>query len=342
MLQLQYYNNKLTKIQIEKILTNYNIKYNTMKNEIDAKFNSMIKLFVNDIRGFLENIEEISNERKKIKEAENSQIEIAILKSKLEEKVLNEHKMKNEIDNLTKENSSLKTKIKAKTNVKKTRILSDLSNPHSTILKTETKPTINRYKKLVKEATKPNKDKNKEKNNNNNSISKINNDENKISNKKIVKNRKNNLSYSTDKRNSKDLENMKSGSIQRKGNHSMEKRVIKNIKNISIRNNKSIKNKNRKNLEQKTPQNKHKTYNTTENNNNSINNKKNISIEIDDKYETLEIQPFEQSIGEDESVLTVDDVIDEEIKELEMDEENIILLMDQIKQFKKSYNNCEL
>lgn len=340
MLQLQYYNNKLTKTQIEKILTNYNIKYNTMKNEIDAKFNSMIKLFVNDIRGFLENIEEISNERKKIKEAENSQIEIAILKSKLEEKVVNENKMKNEIDSLTKENSSLKIKIKEKTNVKKNRILSDLSNPNSTILKSEIKPKINKYKKLVKEATKQNKDKNKEKNNN--SINKINNDENKINNKKIVKNRKNNRSFSTEKRNSKDVEKMKSSTIQHKNNQSMEKRTIKNIKNISIRSNKSIKNKNRKNLERKTPQKMHKIYSTTENNNNSINNKKNISIEIDEKYDTLEIQPFDQSIGEDESFLTVDDVIDEEIKELEMDEENIILLMDQIKQFNNSYKNYKL
>ena len=65
MLQNQYFNSKLTKNQIEKILANYNIKYNTMKNEIEAKFNSLIKLFINDIKAFLENIEEISNERKK-------------------------------------------------------------------------------------------------------------------------------------------------------------------------------------------------------------------------------------------------------------------------------------
>ena len=61
MLQNQYYNSKLSHAHIEKILANYNIKYNTMKNEIDAKFNSMIKLFINDIKAFLENIEEIIN-----------------------------------------------------------------------------------------------------------------------------------------------------------------------------------------------------------------------------------------------------------------------------------------
>ena len=98
MLQNQYYNHKLTKSQIEKILKNYDIKYITMKNEIDAKFNSMIKLFINDIKAFLENIEEISNERKKIKEAENQEIEMAILKNKIEEKNKNENKLKNELE----------------------------------------------------------------------------------------------------------------------------------------------------------------------------------------------------------------------------------------------------
>ena len=95
MFQNQYYNSKLSKKHIEKLLEVYNIKYNTMKKEIDAKFDNMINLFVNDIRAFLENTEEIRNERKKIKEAENTQMEIEILKSKLEEKSINENKMKN-------------------------------------------------------------------------------------------------------------------------------------------------------------------------------------------------------------------------------------------------------
>ena len=141
MLQNQYYNYKLSKNHIEKILGNYNIKYNTMKKEIDAKFNNMIKLFVNDIRAFLENIEEISNERKKIKEAEKSQMEINILKSQLEEKLINENKMKNEIELLTKEISSLKIKMKTHSKVSKNKTHAqthtDLVNNNSTILKTE-------------------------------------------------------------------------------------------------------------------------------------------------------------------------------------------------------------
>ena len=143
MLQNQYYNSKLSKNHIDKILGNYNIKYNTMKKEIDAKFNNMITLFVNDIRAFLENIEEISNERKKIKEAENAQMEISILKSQLEEKNINESKMKNEIDILTKEISSLKTKMKIHSKASKNKTHShtntdtDLPNYNSVILKSE-------------------------------------------------------------------------------------------------------------------------------------------------------------------------------------------------------------
>ena len=151
MLQSQYYNHKLTKNHIEKILTNYNIKYNTMKNEIDAKFNSMIKLFVNDIRAFLENIEEINNERKRIKDAENNQIEISILKSKLEEKSLNEIKLLNEIDFLTKENYSLKTKVKIKKSKSKSKKktksknTNEFNTTNSVILKTEERPVKSRY-----------------------------------------------------------------------------------------------------------------------------------------------------------------------------------------------------
>ena len=114
MFQNQYYNRNLTKEHIEKILTNYNIKYNTMKNEIDAKFNSMIKLFINDIKAFLENIEEISTERKKIKEAENKELELAILKNKLEEKNRTENALRNQVELLTKENERLEKKIKLK------------------------------------------------------------------------------------------------------------------------------------------------------------------------------------------------------------------------------------
>ena len=112
MLQLQYYNNKLTKTQIDGILNTFNIKYTTVKNEIDSKINSLIKLAMDDILKFLQNIEEITKERKKIKDFENIQREYEILSSKLKEKTLNEHKLENDIESLQKEIEYLKNENK--------------------------------------------------------------------------------------------------------------------------------------------------------------------------------------------------------------------------------------
>ena len=42
MIQKQYLTNNLKKSHIERIVQNYNIKYLTMKNEIDNKLNNLI------------------------------------------------------------------------------------------------------------------------------------------------------------------------------------------------------------------------------------------------------------------------------------------------------------
>ena len=313
MFQNQYCNLKLTKNHIDKILINYNIKYNTLKNEIDAKFNNMIKLFVNDIRAFLENIEEINNERKRIKEAENSQMEIAILKSKLEEKVLNENKMKNEIDILTKENSSLKSKIKIQLTTSKSKNEKEFNN--NSILKTESRVTKNKYMRFtVGDGIK-----------NKNILSKIRIKTEGNKNRKKFNGKKNiYLSSSMEKKSLKEVENLKYSSIQtrKKNYNSMEKR------------NNKIKNKN--NVVQRTPQNKniilYSTGNVSTNNLNKKKDNYNNTMENFHKINS-EIHPFEQSLGEDDSLIT--DVIEEEIKELEMDEENILLLIEEINDLKK-------
>ena len=49
MLQKQYYTYKLSKTQIDHILANYNIKYTTMKIEIESKLTNMIQVFLKDI-----------------------------------------------------------------------------------------------------------------------------------------------------------------------------------------------------------------------------------------------------------------------------------------------------
>jgi hypothetical protein len=113
MLQLQYYNAKLTKKHIDNILNNFNIKYSTIKNEIDAKLNSLLKIFMEDILSFLENIEEITKERKKIKEFENMKREYDILNLKYKEKTLNERKLESNIESLQKEITFLKNEKQA-------------------------------------------------------------------------------------------------------------------------------------------------------------------------------------------------------------------------------------
>lgn len=111
MLQMQYYTYKLSKKQINHILNNYNIKYNTMKSEIESKMNLMIQVFLKDILAFLENIEEIALERDKLKELDRTKQENKSLKNQLQEKAKNEYRLKNEIEALNKKLNFLKAKI---------------------------------------------------------------------------------------------------------------------------------------------------------------------------------------------------------------------------------------
>ena len=113
MLQSQYYNSKLNNKQINNILDNYKLKYSGITNEIESKINDMIKLFLKDILGFLENIEEIANKKKKLNNYEKMKNELDSIKYQLKLKTYNEHKTKNELDLLSQENSLLKVKIKS-------------------------------------------------------------------------------------------------------------------------------------------------------------------------------------------------------------------------------------
>ena len=119
MLQQQYFNSKLTKNQIDGIMNNFSIKYTTVKNEIDAKLNNLLKLFLNDIQPFLDNLEELSKERKKLKEFENIQREYNIMSLKLKEKISNEHRLESNIESLQKEITQLKNENRIKNSSKK-------------------------------------------------------------------------------------------------------------------------------------------------------------------------------------------------------------------------------
>ena len=110
MIQLQYYNKGLTKTQIEQILNNYKLKYTTLTNEINSKLNSLIKTILNDISPFLENIESISKDLKSLKEMDNHKKKIEFLENKLREKSKIENQLQNDIITLKKEITTLKEK----------------------------------------------------------------------------------------------------------------------------------------------------------------------------------------------------------------------------------------
>ena len=316
MLQNQYFNSKLTHDHIEKILTNYNIKYNTMKNEIDAKFNTMIKLFINDIKAFLENIEEISSERKKIKDAENTEVELAILKNKLEEKKKSENQLKNEVELLTKENESLKKKIKFKEQIIQNKNLSVENTSSDVRLKTENNPTKNKYKKFTTGTKTTRRDKN------NLTLDAKTEEKKPVKNKFAHKNKQ--LSLNLDK--NIDADNPKYTKTyinsKKKSNNSMDKRIVKKKSNT-----KKNMNSNDKSPEVKSTQETKSTSN--------IQNAKNKSIINDEKLSTVEMPFSDQSYIENESI-TTDEILEDEIKELEKEEENIILLMDKIKQLNQN------
>ena len=92
-------------------------------------------------------------------------------------------------------------------------------------------------------------------------------------------------------------------------------------------NTKKIVNSNDKSPEVKSTQETKSTSN--------IQNAKNKSIINDEKLSTVEMPFSEQSYMENESI-TTDEILEDEIKELEKKEENIILLMDKIKQLNQN------
>ena len=113
MIQLQYYNSFLKNNHINKILGNYKLKYSLVVKEIESKVNEMMKLFLNDILVFLENIEEVAEDKRKINEFEKNKRELELIRLKLKNKTYTEHKLRNDIDILQQENNMLKLKIKS-------------------------------------------------------------------------------------------------------------------------------------------------------------------------------------------------------------------------------------
>ena len=108
MLSIQYLNKRLKKSHIEKILANYTIKYTTMKKEIDSKIDAMIKTFTQDISGFLDNVEEVAEEKEKIKSFEQNKNELETLREQVKDKIHEQTKLRREVELLKIENNRLK------------------------------------------------------------------------------------------------------------------------------------------------------------------------------------------------------------------------------------------
>jgi hypothetical protein len=103
----------------------------------------------------------------------------------------------------------------------------------------------------------------------------------------------------------------------------MDKRTL-------IKNNKSQTKKNINNIE-KSPEIKSNQETKSSSN---IPNLKNKNLLTEEKFNSVEM-PLIEPNEENESI-TTDEIIDDEIKELELEEENIILLMDKIKQLNQN------
>ena len=119
MLQLQYLNTKLQKKHIDQILSNFNIKYTTMKNEIENKINIMIKTFNQDISTFLNTMGEIAEERQKLRQIERNQDELESVREELKDKIHEQTKLRREIELLKIENNRLKSGYNSNNNSKR-------------------------------------------------------------------------------------------------------------------------------------------------------------------------------------------------------------------------------
>ena len=109
MLQSQYFSNKLTNTQIERVLNNYRIKYTTLKSEIERKINIMFDLFLKDILTFLEHVEQVASDKDKINDYDRLYKEKELLLTTITEK-------NTRISTLNEENKLLKEQIQSKMN----------------------------------------------------------------------------------------------------------------------------------------------------------------------------------------------------------------------------------
>ena len=323
MLQIQYYNKGLSKKQIEQIIKNYNLKYTTLTNEINLKLNSIIKTVLSDITPFLENIEYLSKQAKELKEIENTKNRIDTLEAKLKEKALLEKELQNNITYLKQEINELKEREKEyERNIRaKDDIINNLE-----------KEKINKKKKKMLNYSGSNKHltsssmENLEINYEQKSEI-LDEEEIKQKNKNLIKN-------------SKYMMNLKE--ITRNLNIYHDHTLLtRNNKNI----NKFISSATQKEETKYNKYNKNKKRNVCSTNKKSM--KKNQDMRLSSEIKKVSKFNFNKDEEEsdkenrinisqdDKSSIVFDEEIDEEIKELEIDEQNILNLINKINNFEK-------
>ena len=374
MLSLQYLNKRLKKNHIEQILTNYNIKYTTMRKDIENKINIMIKTFTEDISAFLNNMEEIAEQKQQIKNIENNQNELESLKEQLKEKVHEQTQLKREMELLRIENNRLKATPNniSKNNSKKKFIVSP-SSPSNKDNKYQGLNTISNFQSpmkrskgssslLLKTEKKDKKEKIKDsrifkspqniqmkktkKINEFNSSDIGNNKTKTLRKKEINKTHKNILSFSSS--------DIMSEPNKKNTNLNSSKRLPNKDKKINTTNKKDNTKNNKNGISDKKIENKsknivNKSLNLISKNKEeskilkqSENNVNNQIKESEDYSSEKENITYNDENNESKSKITTEDneeelsIIDEEISEMNCMEEEILSLMDQIKEFKQN------
>jgi len=354
MIQLQYYNKGLTKNQIDQILNNYNMKYTTLTKEINSKLNSLIKTVISDISPFLENIEEISKEIKSLKEMDSHKRKIELLENKLQEKSLVERQLQNDIVSLKKEITLLKERNKNGStdsiiNVDDTYTSPVKRNKNKNLdIKNMNNTTeLQNLKQDLKGSTRQNNNKRNDESNigaNTHSKSTMSSKKSlwKTSKEKKANNYLMNYQEITRSLNNKNL------------NQSQILNMNKNTKAIKVSkficgSSKKI----AKDFKDKKKPKKHKSKSIDLSNaidteakqvkiQSNINNNKIEKKEINNNDKIIEENKQENNDNEEEDDIKeesyleiIDEEIDDEIKELETDEEEILLLIDDIRNFGK-------
>ena len=334
MFQMQYYNSCLKNNHINKILNNYRIKYTQIKNEIESKINHMIKLFLKDVLVYLQNIEEVAEQKHKINEYDSVIKELDLTRAKIKSKISNELKLKNEYDILQQENCLLKLKI----NSLKYKInnLSNINNYNSH----GPSPIRNKTNNLLTSSVEHsyyNKSSislsSKNRNEFNNSVQKR-----KITSKLSIKLNYDKLVKSKNKIKKK----KKKEKISKYVNN---KTLIKNFNGEKSKNNNSKK-FSTKNLDSYQINSKpiNKFINIKKNKKISLSTEQlDTNIINKNKYSPMNTnQSFEMpiiNIDYENLEKNIINVIDSELKEIEQDETNIHLLLEQLEQLNKNNNN---